>query len=129
MIVVDTSVLIDFLRGEATPQVARLKSLAQRQHLLIGDLVLCEVLRGARGEGEAVRIRERLAEFTFAEMVGEQVATRAALHYRALRQQGVTVRNVVDTLIATFCIVNRHRLLHNDRDFTPMVKCLGLMEA
>lgn len=129
MIVVDTSVLIASLRGASQPEVDRLASLMDRERLLLGDLVLCEVLRGARDEGEAIRLRERLLVFTPVEMVGEQVAARAALHYRLLRQKGVTVRNTVDLLIGTFCVMNRHRLLHDDRDFRPMVEHLGLVEA
>jgi predicted nucleic acid-binding protein len=129
VIVVDSSVLVDLLAQRDVPHVARLKGLIERERLLLGDIVLCEVLRGARSEGEAVRMRERLAEFMPVEMVGEQVATRAAMHYRALRREGITVRSMADTLIATFCIINRHRLLHNDRDFAPMVRHLGLLEA
>jgi predicted nucleic acid-binding protein len=129
LIVVDSSVLIEFLADRDTPQVARLTHLLQRERLLLGDIVLCEILRGARSEEQAAMMSERLARFMSVEMVGEQVAVRAALHYRVLRRKGITVRNMADTLIATFCIVNRHRLLHNDRDFAPMVQYFGLLEA
>lgn len=128
MIVVDTSVLIDFLRRAATPQVARFKVLVSKQHPLLGDLVLCEVLRGARDAGEVVRIREKLGMLYVVEMVGEQLAVRAALNQLALRQKGITL-GTIDLLIGTFCIANGHRLLHNDRHFRPMVEHLGLVEA
>lgn len=124
MIVIASSVLIDFLGGRDMPQVARLRHLLRRERLLLGDIVLCEVLRGARGEVVAVRIMERLNGFARADMAGEQVATRAALHYRALRREGITVRDMVDTLIATLSIVNRHRLLHDGRSFAPLRRAL-----
>ena len=86
MIVVDSSVLVDFLADRYTPQVARLSHLLRRERLLLGDIVLCEILRGARSEEQAVMMSERLARFMSVEMVGEQVAIRAALHYRTLRR-------------------------------------------
>lgn len=129
MIVVDSSVWIDFLRHTATAQVDQLIALLDEEELLLGDLVLCEVLRGARSEGEAIRIKERLGVLPVVAMVGRDVAEQAALHHRLLRRRGITVRNTVDLLIGTFCIVNRYRLLHSDRDFLPMVEHLGLAEA
>ena len=129
MIVVDSSVWIDLLRDADTPQVVRLNALLESELLLFGDLVLCEVLRGARNEGDAVRISERLSVLTPVNMVGVEVAESAALNYRKLRARGVTIRNTVDLLIGTFCIANGHQLLHSDRDFKPMVEHLGLEEA
>lgn len=129
MIVVDSSVLIDFFEGRTTVQVDQFKRrLARGEPMLLGDLVLHEVLRGARDGGSEMRIRQGLASLRLVEMVGEQVAFRAALHYRLLRSHGVTLATV-DLLIGTFCVANRHRLLHSDRDFAPMVQHLGLMEA
>jgi predicted nucleic acid-binding protein len=129
VIVVDSSVWIDLLRDAASPQVAKLVEFLPSQPLIVGDLILCEVLRGARSEGEAVRIRERLGTLAMPSMVGRTVAERAAAHFRALRAQGITLRNTIDLLIGTFCIAHGYRLLHNDRDFRPMVEHLGLLEA
>ena len=129
MIVVDSSVWIDLLRDADTPQVVRLNALLESELLLFGDLVLCEVLRGARNEGDAVRISERLSVLTPVNMVGVEIAGRAAVNYRKLRALGITIRNTVDLLIGTFCIANGHQLLHSDRDFKPMVEHLGLEEA
>jgi predicted nucleic acid-binding protein len=129
VIVVDSSVWVDLLRDVASPQVAKLIRLLPAQPLIVGDLILCEVLRGARSEGEAVRIRARLGAFSMPSMVGQTVAEQAAAHVRALRAQGITVRSTVDLLIGTFCIVQGYRLLHNDRDFRPMVEHMGLLEA
>lgn len=129
MIVVDSSVWIDFLRGIQSHQVLKLKERVNSAELVIGDLILCEILRGVRNEGEAVRINERLSQLAMVNMVGRQVAERSAMNYRLLRSRGVTLRNTIDLLIGTFCILNDLRLLHNDRDFVPMVKHLGLLEA
>lgn len=129
MIVVDSSVLVDVLQERETEQVERFMGLlARRERMLLGDIVLFEVLRGARDSAEEMRIRGSLAPLRLVEMVGEQAASRAALYYRLLRQRGVTA-GTVDLLIATFCVANRHRLLHSDRDFGPMVDHLGLVEA
>jgi len=129
VIVADSSAWIDGLRRSRTPAAERLDGLLGRRRLLLGDIILCEVLRGARDEADAIRIREKLSVVPVVDMVGEAVAAQAAFNYRLLRRQGVTVRNTVDLLIATFCIVNGHQLLHNDRDFRPMVEHLGLVEA
>jgi predicted nucleic acid-binding protein len=129
LIVVDTSVWIDGLRRARTRQVERLDSLLGRGLLILGDLVLYELLRGARGEGEAVRIGERLSVLPVVVMAGESISVAAARNYRLLRSRGITVRSPIDLLIGTFCIENAHRLLHNDRDFLPMVEHLGLLEA
>src|SRR3712207_1620590 len=121
--------MADFLAARDTQPVVRLGRLLQRERLLLGDIVLCVILRGARSEAEAIKMRERLADYMVVEMAGGRVAARAAMHYRPLRGEGITVRSMADTLCAPFCIMNRHRLLHNDRDFRPMVEHLGLLEA
>ena len=129
MIVADSSAWIDGLRRSGTPTAERLDRLLGQGRLLLGDLILREVLRGARDEAHAVRMREKLSALPVIEMVGETVASQAAFNYRLLRRLGVTVHGTVDLLIGTFCIVNGHQLLHNDRDFRPMVEHLGLVEA
>jgi predicted nucleic acid-binding protein len=125
VIVADSSAWIDGLRRLGTSMAQRLDQLLGRGRLLLGDLILCEVLRGARDEADAIRIREKLSALPVVDMVGETVAAQAAYNYRLLRRQGVTIRNTVDLLIATFCIVNGHQLLHNDRDFKPMVESIS----
>jgi predicted nucleic acid-binding protein len=129
VIVIDTSVFIDLLNDITTLQVGRLEFLAEEEFIVLGDLILYELLRGARGEGEAVRIRERLSVLPVVAMAGETISVAAARNYRILRRQGFTVRSPIDMLIGTFCIENGHWLLHNDRDFLPMVEHLGLLEA
>lgn len=126
MIVVDSTVWIDFFNGVATEQVHRLRGLLGRREILVGDLILCEVLQGFRSERDAATARRALSAFDFAPIVGRDVALRAAANYRVLRRRGITVRKTIDLLIGTFCIEGGHRLLHADRDFAPMAEHLGL---
>lgn len=126
MILVDSSVWIDHLRGRKTQQVAKLQSAAAREPLLIGDLILLEVLQGARDDIHAGRIERNLLQYTVAQLLNEALAVRAAQNYRRLRALGATVRKTVHIVIGTFCIETGHVLLHDDRDFLPMEKHLGL---
>ena len=126
-VLVDTSVWIDFFRGRATPQVARLKELLGQQEILLGDLILAEMLQGLR-EQEVARVEKAFAAFRVAPLVGEAVARQSAANYRTLRSRGIAVRKTIDCLIAAWCIRNRTPLLHADRDFLPFVD-LGLIDA
>lgn len=126
MIVVDSSVWIDFFNGRRTPQTLKLQSLLGSEPLLVGDLILCEVLQGARNETDAKKLEEALRKFEVASLLNADLAIAAAAHYRALRAEGVTVRKTIDLIIGTFCIVRGHTLLHADRDFEPMETYLGL---
>ena len=127
MIVVDTSVWIDYLRGVASDRVERLRTLVRRQpEILIGDLILCEVLQGCRSEAEATEVEAALREFAIVPLCTPDLAVRAAANYRLLRRRGVTIRTTIDMIIGTFCIERGHTLLHSDRDFEPMEHILGL---
>jgi hypothetical protein len=126
MIVVDTSVWIDHFNGRLTERVNLLRMIVGRHPILVGDLVLCEVLQGARNDHDALRLEAGLRQFDLAPMVNPDLAARAAGNYRRLRTRGVTVRKTIDVLIGTFCIENSHVLLHDDRDFEPMERHLGL---
>lgn len=126
MIVVDSSVWIANLRGQRTPQVRRLLDLAAQEPLIVGDLVMVEVLQGARDEVHAARIERNLRLHYVEPMVSDEVAVRAARNYRTMRAAGVTVRRTIDLLIGTFCIERGYRLLHDDRDFDAMETLLGL---
>jgi predicted nucleic acid-binding protein len=127
VIVVDTSIWIDYLRGAASDRVGRLRSLMRRQpELLIGDLILCEILQGCRSEAEATEVETALREFTIVPLCTPDLAIKAASNYRLLRRRGVTVRTTIDMIIGTFCIERGHMLLHSDRDFEPMERLLGL---
>ncbi len=126
MIVVDSSVLIDFFRARATVQVQQLQGLIGREPILIGDVVLCEILQGARSEAEARQLNAELSAFDLAPMLNPELAILAASHYRRLRTLGHTMRKTIDVIIGTFCIANGYWLLHSDRDYDPMETYLGL---
>ncbi len=126
MIVIDTSVWIDYFNGSRTPQSDALDLALGRELLVIGDLIMTEVLQGFRSESDFRKARRLLGTLEFREMVGREVAIGSARNYRALRARGVTIRKTIDVIIATFCISNGHRLLHSDRDFDPMERHLGL---
>ena len=129
MILVDSSVWIAHLRGLRTPAVERLEMAAEREPILIGDLVLLEILQGARDEAHAGRIERGLQQFRMVPLLDVALASRAARNYRRLRELGVTVRKTADIIIGTYCIERGLALLHDDRDFEPMEKYLGLKVA
>lgn len=126
MILVDSSVWIAHLRGYRTPATAKLEAAAARELLLVGDLILLEVLQGARDEAHAERIEHGLRQYALMSLLDADLAPRAARNYRKLRELGVTIRKTADIIIATFCIEHSHALLHDDRDFAPMEAHLGL---
>ena len=126
MIVVDSSVWIDFLNGVRTAKVEWLLDLLGRQPLLVGDLILLEVLQGVASEAEATRVEAALRRFHVEPMLAPDLAIAAVGHYRRLRGLGVTLRKTVDLIIGTFCIARGHPLLTADRDFRPMAEHLGL---
>ena len=126
MIVVDSTVWIDFFRGSVTRETTVLRSLMGLGVVLVGDLVLAEVLQGFPDERQAEAGRRTLERFSVEPMVGHDLAVAAALNHRRLRAAGVTVRRTIDLLIGTFCIERGHALLHHGRDFDPMAARLGL---
>ena len=126
MILVDSSVWIDFFRGKDTPEVDRLDKLFEQERVLVGDLILTEVLQGFSTDKDFNQARKTMDNFEVVELGGAAVAVKAAKNYRALRALGFTVRKTIDTLIATRCIESGFRLLHSDRDFEPFSAHLGL---
>ena len=129
MIVVDSSVWIDFLNGRNAPHVRRLRAVLGTDEVIVGDLMLCEVLQGVRGERAAREVEALLQRFEIVPMAGDSIAVAAARNFRSLRRRGITVRKTIDLLIGAWCIENRRPLLHNDSDFRPMARHLGLIEA
>jgi hypothetical protein len=129
VILVDSSVWIAQLRGSWTVATAKLEAAAGREPILVGDLILLEVLQGARDEAHATRIERGLRRFDVVALLDAGLAPRAARNYRKLRDLGVTIRKTADILIGTFCIERRCALLHDDRDFAPMEEHLGLVAA
>lgn len=129
MIVVDSSVWIDFLNGRNAPHVRRLRMLLGVEEVIVGDLMLCEVLQGLDSERASQEIEALLRRFDIVSMAGDAIAVAAARNFRSLRRRGITVRKTIDLLIGTWCIENRMPLLHNDGDFRPMARHLGLVEV
>ena len=126
MILVDSSVWIDYFRGTITPQTDKLDQLLSQEPLAIGDLILTEVLQGFTDERTFNLARRLLTSLTVVDLRGEEIAIQAAQNHRKLRGLGVTVRKTIDTIIATHCLKNGYELLHSDRDFEPFVRYLGL---
>ena len=129
MILVDSSVWIDYFRGSTTPQVERLDSLLGTELVAIGDLMLVEVLQGFGSNRDFNQAKRLMTSLEVLEIAGHEIAVKAARNFRSLRARGITVRKTIDTLIATRCIEGRHPLLFSDRDFDPFVEHLGLRSA
>ena len=128
MIAVDSSVWIDFLNGRNAPHVRRLRAALGADEIVVGDLMLCEVLQGLDSDRAAQEVETLLRRFEIVPMAGDAIAVAAARNFRSLRKRGITVRKTIDLLIGTWCIENRRPLLHNDIDFRPMARHLGLIE-
>ncbi len=126
MIVVDSSVWIANLREVDSVETRFLWSMDDPDEIVVGDIVLLEVLQGARDAIHAAKLEQHMREFTVVPFLDQRLATKAAGNFRTLRSLGVTTRKTADLIIATFCIDGEHALLHSDRDFAPFVHHLGL---
>jgi predicted nucleic acid-binding protein len=126
MIFADASAWIDHFRGVPSPVTAKLRELLATVAIHVGDLILMEVLRGTRNDTEAAALRSAMLLCEYHEMVPPGLAVAAARSYRQLRELGYTIRSPIDCLVATFCIATGTELLHNDRDFDPFERHLGL---
>ncbi len=126
MILVDSSVWIDYFKGTITVQTEMLDRLLGHELLAIGDLILTEVLQGFEDERDFNEAKELLTSLIVVELGGQEIAIQSAKNFRALRTLGLTVRKTIDTVIATRCIESRYDLLHNDMDFDPFATHLGL---
>ena len=129
MILVDSSVWIDYFRGTATPQAEMLDMLLGAEPIATGDLILTEVLQGFISERDFNQAKKLLTTLIIVDLAGRSIAIQAAKNFRVLRSLGITVRKTIDTVIATHCIESRLPLLYSDRDFNPFVEHLGLRSA
>lgn len=129
MILVDSSVWIDYFRGVATPQAEKLESLLGAEPIATGDLILTEVLQGFVSDRDFNQGRKLLTSLVIVDLGGQNMAIQAAKNFRVLRSLGITVRKTIDTVIATRCIKSGLQLLYSDRDFDPFVEYLGLRSA
>ena len=126
MIIVDSSVWIDYFKGISTPQVDRLDQLLILKPIAIGNLILTEVLQGFRQDDDYDMAKRLLTSLTVFNLLEADLAIKSADNFRTLRKQGITVRKTIDVIIATFCIENNHELLFAGRDFQPFVQHFGL---
>jgi predicted nucleic acid-binding protein len=126
MILVDSSVWIDYFNGVDNPYTVKLDALLGVELIAIGDIILTEILQGFQNDKDFKTAKAVLLNLTVFDMLGQQNAIAAAENYRYLRKQGITIRKTIDCMIATFCIQNSRQLLFCDKDFQPFVEYLGL---
>ena len=126
MIVADTSTWIDYVRGIDAPHTFLLDYELDHNRIITGDLIITEFLQGFRHEKDYRAAKKIMESLEYYDFVGKQIALQSAQNFRILQGSGITVRKTIDVIIATFCIENGFELLHNDRDFDPMEKLLGL---
>ena len=126
MIVADTSVWIDYLRGIDAPHTNALDYELQNNRIITGDLIIAEFLQGFRNEKDYAEAKNIMDALEYRDFVGREIALKAAQNFRSLRTRGITVRKTINVIIATLCIENNFPLIHNDRDFDPMEQYLGL---
>jgi hypothetical protein len=129
MIIIDSSVWIDYFNGTEIPETNKLDQLLGVEAIAIGDLILTEVLQGFRSDTEYQTAKELLTSLTIFEMLGLEIALKSVDNYRFLRKRGITIRKTADVIIATFCIENQSPLLFSDKDFLPFVHHLGLISV
>ena len=126
MILVDTSVWIDYFNGIENQYTDALDSALEEGIVAIGDLIFLEILQGFKNDRDFIKAKSTLESLDQCEMFGHRMALKSAENYRILRKKGVTIRKTTDVIIATFCIENQLPLLFSDRDFIPFAKHLGL---
>ena len=127
MIVADTSVWIDYVKGIDAPHTNILDYELIYNRVVTGDIIMVEFLQGFKNDREYLIAKQIMENLEYRDFLGKEIAIQAANNYRKLRKQGITVRKTIDVIIATFCIENRFPLIHNDRDFDPMEEILGLI--
>ena len=126
MLVVDTTVWVDYFNGQINPETDYLDRAISEELILVGDLILAETLQGFSRDEDFKQAQDVFSRFEQTGMINLQLALQSAQNYRGLRKKGVTIRKTIDCLIATFCIAENHTLLHRDSDFDGFEKHLGL---
>lgn len=129
LILVDSSVWIDYFNGIDSPETKMLDKTLGVEPIAIGDLILAEVLQGFRNDEDYKLAKNVFNDIAVFELLGKKMALKSADNFRSLRKRGITIRKTADVIIATFCIENKLPLLFSDKDFKPLVKHLGLQEA
>jgi len=126
MILVDSSVWIDFFNGTACAETDKLNEILGLEEIVIGDLILAEVLQGFRSDADYKAAKNTLTSLTVHDLLGKDMAITSANNFRKLRKKGITIRKTADVIIATYCIENKIPLLFSDKDFMPFVDNLRL---
>ena len=126
MILVDSSVWIDYFNGNLTEATEYLEAILGIENLIIGDLILTEVLQGFKSDKDFAMAKNLLTSFDVHNLLDQDIAIKSADNFRILRKKGLTVRKTIDVIIATYCIEHRISLLQADKDFTPFASHLGL---
>ena len=126
MILVDSSVWIDFFNGTACAETDKLNEILGLEEVVIGDLILAEVLQGFRSDTDYKVAKNVLTSLTVYDLLGKDMAVKSANNFRKLRKKGITIRKTADVIIATYCIENKMPLLFTDKDFVPFVDNLRL---
>lgn len=128
MVLVDTSVWIDYFRGIQSEKANKLDYLFDTERIVTGDLIIAELMQGFCTKSQINAAHQIIMQLEYFDLAGKNIAFKAAENYRFLRSHGITIRKTIDIIIGTFCIENGIRLLHNDRDFSPLVELCGLVE-
>ncbi len=129
MILVDSSVWIDFFNGTENAETKKLNEILGLEEVVIGDLILAEILQGFRSDADYKTAKNVLTSLTVHDLLGKELAIKSANNFRKLRKKGITIRKTADVIIATYCIENKIPLLFTDKDFVPFVKHLRLRSA
>ena len=129
MILVDSSVWIDFFNDTACAETDKLNEILGLEEVVIGDLILAEVLQGFRSDADYKAAKNALTSLTVYDLLGKDMAVKSANNFRKLRKKGITIRKTADVIIATYCIENKMPLLFTDKDFVPFVDNLRLKSA
>lgn len=127
MVLADTSIWIDYFRGVYSSQTDQLNELLTEERVATGDLIIIELMQGFKTKSQIAAARQIISRLEYFDLVGKDIAFKVADNYRLLKNKGITIRKTIDIIIGTFCIENQFKLLHNDRDFKPMVDYLGLV--
>ncbi len=126
MILVDSSVWIDYFNGKQNQSSEFLDAILGVENIIMGDLIIADVLQGFRNENDFKKAKSLLLAFDVHQLLNEEMALKSAENFRLLRKRGITVRKTIDSIIATYCIENQISLLHSDKDFIPFAQYLGL---
>ena len=129
MILVDSSVWIDFFNGTENAETDKLNEILGLEEVVIGDLILAEVLQGFRSDTDYKAAKNVLTSLTVHDLLGKELAIKSANNFRKLRKKGITIRKTADVIIATYCIENKIPLLFTDKDFIPFVENLRMKSA